>query len=74
MAKRKLLIVEDDAVVAAVYTFQFKEVGFEVDWATDGQQALKKLQEQSPEAVLLDIQIPKLSGLDVLKWIRAQPG
>ena len=46
--------------------------GFEVETASDGEEALRKIQETNPDLVLLDIRMPKLSGLEVLKKLKSQ--
>ncbi|HXR03232.1 MAG TPA: response regulator [Verrucomicrobiae bacterium] len=71
---KKILLVDDDAVIRAVYGKKLAQSGFAVATAADGQKALEALQADRPDLVVLDMIMPKLSGVDVLKFIRAQPG
>jgi CheY-like chemotaxis protein len=67
---KKILFVEDDAIVARIYSKKLLEAGFELIVAEDGLIAMKQLVELKPDLVVLDLLIPKFSGLDVLKFIR----
>lgn len=71
---QKILLVDDDAVILAVYGKRLAQHGFTVTTAADGLQALDALRADRPDLVVLDMIMPKLSGVDVLKFIRAQPG
>ncbi len=68
----KLLLVEDDAIIASIYQRKLKMEGFDVTHAEDGQVAIDTLKETAPEIVLLDLQLPKKNGVDVLQFIRGQ--
>lgn len=67
---KKILLVEDDAFIRNLYELAFKEAGFEVSIAGDGQEAINMAHQNTFDAILLDIMLPKLSGLDVLKSFR----
>jgi len=71
--RRKVLIVEDDPVTAKAHRNRISAAGYDVQVATDGEQALQELQSFRPDALLLDVNLPGRSGLDVLKTIRASP-
>jgi CheY-like chemotaxis protein len=70
---KKILIVEDDAIVRQVYQTKFKMEGFEVETAVDGKTAVEVLRGFLPDVVLLDLMMPGISGNEVLKFIRSQP-
>jgi CheY-like chemotaxis protein len=70
---KKILIVEDDAIVRQVYQTKFKLEGFEVKTAADGKAAVEVLRDFLPAVVLLDLMMPGISGIEVLKFIRSQP-
>ena len=69
---KKVMIVEDDAVITHVYVRQFKAAGCEVQHAADGQAAMNLLDRFLPDVVILDLQMPKVNGIGVLKFIRAK--
>jgi two-component system response regulator ResD len=68
--KYKILLVEDKESLRVVYAEYLRMEGFEVDEATDGQEALDKVFDGAYDIVLLDIMLPKVDGLEVLKSIR----
>src|SRR5688572_18891661 len=65
-----ILIVEDDPVQARVYGQYLKKAGYTVLVATDGPTGAKQAVELKPDGVLLDIMLPGMSGVDVLRQIR----
>jgi len=67
----RVLIVEDDAAMAAALKDGFAYEGHEVSWASDGEAGLRLAKEAAPDVVVLDVMLPKLSGLDVCKRLRA---
>ena len=69
---KKILIVEDDQIVSSVYKNLLESRGFAVEIANDGQSGYYKMTEVQPDAVLLDIMLPKMNGVEILKKIRAQ--
>ncbi len=68
----KILIVEDepDMVVGLKDNFEFE--GYEVFTASDGQGGLERARSQKPDLIILDIMLPKLSGLEVCKSLRGE--
>jgi DNA-binding NtrC family response regulator len=65
----KILIVDDDADIVAMLEDRLQSLGYGTVAARDGQQALEHIAQESPHLVLLDLTLPKLSGLDVLKHL-----
>jgi CheY-like chemotaxis protein len=73
LAMKTIILVEDDPVVVKVYSSEFELEGFGVVVAPDGLVALKMLAAMRPDAVVLDLMMPKSKGADVLKHIRSTP-
>lgn len=68
---KKILIIEDDPIVSHIYRSRFEKDGFEVQISGDGQAGFYQLYEWKPDALLLDLMLPKLNGIDLLRKIRA---
>jgi len=68
----KVLIVEDDAAMATALCDGFTYEGYEVVLMRDGEAGLKAAREGAPDVVVLDVMMPKLSGLDVCKRLRSE--
>ena len=68
----KLLLVEDDALLGDGVRAGLKQAGFAVDWAQDGLAAKVALESEEYDLLLLDLGLPKLSGMDLLKLVRAK--
>jgi len=66
----KALIVDDDLVLADVIAFTLKREGFEVILAHDGLTALERCEKESPDIIVLDVNIPRLDGFQVCRRIR----
>ena len=66
-----LLVVEDEPSFSDALTVGFTREGFRVTVAADGAAALEEFRRDPPDIVLLDVMLPKLSGLDVCRIIRA---
>lgn len=68
-----LLLVEDDALLTRLYQKRFTKDGHTVITARDGEEGLELIGKEQPDLVLLDIMMPKLSGLEMLERIKANP-
>ena len=66
----KILIIEDDFMIAESTQTLLKYQGFEVEWVNNGIDGLKLLQQSEFDAVLLDLGLPLMDGMQVLKQIR----
>jgi DNA-binding response OmpR family regulator len=69
----RILVVDDDARLTQLLQLVFESRGFGVTIAYNGEQALESLEKELPEAILLDLMMPGMSGLEVCKHIRANP-
>ncbi|OGY23861.1 MAG: hypothetical protein A2Y57_01070 [Candidatus Woykebacteria bacterium RBG_13_40_7b] len=68
--KQKILIIEDDFFIRELYEREFRNSGYAVFIASDGAEGLLKIEEEMPDIVLLDLMLPKLNGLDLLKTVK----
>ncbi|MDX1644011.1 MAG: response regulator transcription factor [Thermoanaerobaculia bacterium] len=68
--KRKVLIVEDDEAMAVALRDGFTYEGYEVAMATDGATGLERASEEGADLMILDVMLPKMTGLDVCKKLR----
>ena len=71
MSGTKILIVEDEPHIAESLSFILRRAEFEVDLVTDGAEALARLRRELYAAIILDIMLPGMNGLEVLKTIRS---
>lgn len=67
----KLLIIEDDPLIRKTVELKFKKEGFEVIIAADGKEGLEKINTELPDIVLTDIMLPFLSGLEIVRSVKA---
>lgn len=67
----KIVVVEDQQVLATVYRNKFIAEGYQVEVAADGLAGLDLINKTRPDLVILDLMLPKLSGIEVLKKVRA---
>jgi DNA-binding response OmpR family regulator len=70
---KKILIIEDDQIVARIYRNKFLVEGYNVEIALDGETGFELVKSFRPDAILLDLVLPKLSGVELTKKIRAEP-
>ena len=70
MDKKKILVIDDDENLATVLVDKLKMSGFDADNANDGVTGLKKALETHPDAILLDVVMPNMSGWETLEKLR----
>ena len=68
---KTVLLVEDNDFIRNMYQLKLSKSGLEVVEAGDGVQALEKIKAQKPDVILLDLMMPNMGGLDVLKQLKA---
>jgi DNA-binding response OmpR family regulator len=66
----KILLAEDDTFLSDMYFTKFSKLGYDIDTARDGEEAVKKILKSLPDVILLDIKMPLKDGFDVLKIIK----
>jgi CheY-like chemotaxis protein len=70
--KKRVLLVDDDPIALRIYRDGLIRLGFEVKTGTDGLSALQALRATRPDIVVLDLMMPRFSGVEVLKFIRGE--
>jgi len=70
--KNRILLIEDDVSISELIQTQLIKEGFDMSCVYDGEQALEAFSEKSFDMILLDLMLPKLDGIEILKIIRAQ--
>ena len=68
----RLLLVEDDTMIGEAVLDQLRAEHYAVDWVRDGEMALTALQSQTYDLILLDLGLPRVDGLDVLRSLRSR--
>jgi DNA-binding response OmpR family regulator len=69
---KKILIIEDDQIVANVYRNKLAVEGYQAEAASDGECGLKLMRTFRPDAIVLDLMLPKMSGVEVIREIRGE--
>lgn len=68
---KTILVVDDEKLISKALTKKLSDEGFKVEVAFDGEQALQEANKTKPDLILLDIIMPKLDGISVLKTLKA---
>lgn len=72
-ARKKVLIVDDSAALLDALVAGFEDAGYEVGAARDGEEVLRKLGALEPDALLVDVFLPKLNGAEVCRLVKSHP-
>jgi DNA-binding response OmpR family regulator len=67
---KTILIAEDEAVLAETVALFLRHEGYRVQWASDGTQAVKMIEDKGPDLVIADLVMPNMGGLQLLEWLR----
>lgn len=67
---KKILVVDDEKPISDIIKFNLEKEGYEVVTAFDGEEALEKVLEEEPALIILDIMLPKVDGLEVVREVR----
>lgn len=73
MDKRKVLIADDEPDIVEILRYNLEKEGYEVVTAKNGDEALDKARQAQPQLIVLDMMMPKKSGMEVCEILRAQP-
>ncbi len=70
--KAKVLVVDDDPLIMRMYEYRLKHDGYEVFLAFDGEGAIMKAKKEKPGIILLDLMMPKMNGVETLKFLKKE--
>src|SRR6266699_6265520 len=68
---RKILIIEDESDVADLLTLNLRKAGFRISTAADGASGLQNARDDRPDFIVLDLMLPKISGLEVCRILKS---
>ena len=69
--RHKILVVEDEADIRELLRYSLTQEGYAVEEAADGAEALDRITRRAPDLVLLDLMLPRMSGLELCRRLRA---
>ena len=70
MSENLILVVEDEASIAEVVSLYLKRAGYTAQIASDGRQAMNFFERRKPDLVILDLMLPEIDGLSLMRWMR----
>lgn len=70
MGKKRILLVDDEEGIRLLYREEFEEEGYDVATASNGEEALERFNQESPDLVILDINMPGMNGIEVLRRMK----
>jgi CheY-like chemotaxis protein len=70
---KSILLIDDDKFVTTLYAAKLQSEGFAIDTAHSGNDAIEKLEKNRPDMIILDLNMPGISGVELLRAIRAVP-
>ncbi|GIW72433.1 MAG: hypothetical protein KatS3mg102_1975 [Planctomycetota bacterium] len=73
MSNRRVLVVDDEAHIRRIIKLKLEDRGMRVEEARDGEQALAAIERAAPDVLVLDIMMPKLDGISLLRQLRGDP-
>lgn len=68
--KKRILLVDDEQGIQLLYRGEFEDEGYEIDSAWNGEEALQKFRDNPPDLVILDINMPGMNGIEVLRKMK----
>lgn len=69
----RILVVDDEEDVFRLMAFHFAKAGFDALWARDGEEGISAAVDSHPDAVILDVMLPRLSGIEMCRKLRDDP-
>ena len=74
MMETKILVVDDEADIVELVSYNLKKEGFTVITASNGREAVQLAADHKPEVVILDVMMPGMNGFEVCAALRSAPG
>ncbi|MFH1859790.1 MAG: response regulator [bacterium] len=68
---KKILVVDDDIAIVRMIEFKLKTAGLEVTCAFNGQEALDKISEDKPDVIITDINMPLMTGIELVRQLKS---
>jgi len=69
---KKILLVDDEANICFIYSEELRDEGYSVISASNGEEGLRRFEDENPDLVILDIHMPDMNGIDVLRRMKTQ--
>jgi DNA-binding response OmpR family regulator len=69
---KKILIVEDEQMMLKALEFRLKKDGYHILLASDGREAIRIIKEEEPDAVITDIMLPYINGLEIVSFVKKE--
>ena len=66
----KILVIDDSDIIRELITYSLKDCDCNVTLATDGSDAIEKIKNETPDLVITDLMMPRVSGLELVTWIK----
>ena len=73
MMSKRILLCDDEIHILRAAEFKLKKAGYDVQIASDGQEAWEAIERQKPDVLITDCQMPRLDGLGLVQRVRANP-
>lgn len=70
---KKICIIDDAETILEMYTFKFKQSGYDVVTAKDGVEGYKVISKEKPDLAIIDIIMPKMNGIDLVRKLKKNP-
>ncbi len=71
---KKVFLIEDDPSLSKIYSARLTEKGYKVLLAAEGLEGLRRVKDEMPDLVLLDLILPGMSGFEILRQLKSDPG
>jgi two-component system alkaline phosphatase synthesis response regulator PhoP len=73
MAKKKILVIEDDRDISELITYNLEREGYEIACLYDGSQAIDFVHKRKPELIILDLMLPEVDGIEICRTLKSDP-